>query len=165
MSLFTETASNYVQFISMVFEVVGITLAYIEIRYKPLATRIETKILMEESRIKAFAYRLIENRMSVALISVFITMVFFIEIPYLVGFYDRIIPDNWKYLEATVVWSTFPVIFMFVGLIVAILMGDFVAWLNRFSEGHAIGALGVVVTAVGLVGDSYQALTIIVLNR
>lgn len=164
MSLFNETASNYVQFISMVFEVVGITLAYIEIRYKPLANRIETKILMEESRIKAFAYKLIENRMSVALISVFITMVFFIEIPYLVGFYDRIIPDNWKYLEATVVWSTFPVIFMFVGLIIAILMGDFVAWLNRFSEGHAIGALGVVVTFVGLIGDSYQALTIIV-NR
>src|ERR1043165_8796256 len=121
MSFFTETASNYVQFISMVFEVVGITLAYIEIRYKPLANRIEMKILMEESRIKAFAYKLIENRMSVALISVFITMVFFIEIPYLVGFYDRIISDKWKYLEATVVWSTLPVIFMFVGLIILIL--------------------------------------------
>jgi hypothetical protein len=162
MRFFNETASNYIQFISMVFEVVGITLAYIEIRYKPLANKIETKLVNEEGRIKEFAYKLLENKLSVTLITLFITMVFFIEIPYLVGFYDRIIPESWKQVEATVVWSTFPIIFLFIGLILSVLMGDFVSWLNRFSKGHAIGALGVVVTFLGLLGDSYQALTIII---
>ncbi|HCW07838.1 MAG TPA: hypothetical protein DGG95_10805 [Cytophagales bacterium] len=162
MSIFNETASNYIQFISMVFEVVGITLAYIEIRFKPLADRIETRILNDESRIKAFAYKLIENKLSASLITVFITVIFFVEIPYLVGFYDKVIPESWQNTEATVIWSTSPIIFLFVVLIWSVLMGDFVAWLNRFSNGHAIGALGVVVTMIGLLGDSYQAITILV---
>ncbi len=162
MIFFNETASQYLQFISMVFEVVGITLAYIEIRYKPLANKIEGKILAEESRIKDFAYKLIENKLSVTLITVFITIVFFIEIPYLVGFFDRIIPNDWKNTEAIIIWATLPIVIMFVVLIGLILMGDFVSWLNHFSEGHAIGALGVVVTFLGLLGDTYQAITIIV---
>ena len=162
MTLFNETASNYIQFISMVFEIVGISLAYIEIRYKSLANKIEMKIQNDESRIKEFATQLIQNKFSATLITVFITIVFFIEIPYLSGFYDRIIPDNWKSVETAVIWLTFPIIFMFIGLIIMILMGDFVAWLNHFSEGHAIGALGVVVTFLGLLGDTYQAITILV---
>ena len=162
MSLFNETASNYVQFISMVFEIVGITLAYIEIRYKSLANQIEMRIQNDESRIKEFAMRLLQNKFSVSLITVFIMTVFFIEIPYLVGFFDRIIPEHWRNIETVVVWLTFPIIFMFIGLIAMILMGDFVAWLNRFSEGHAIGALGVVVTFLGLLGDTYQAITILI---
>ncbi len=159
---FNETASQYLQFVSMVFEIVGITLAYVEIRYKPLANKIEMKILAEESRIKDFATKLLENKLSVTLITVFVTMVFFIEVPYLVGFFDRIIPQDWKHVETAVIWLTFPIIFLFIALIGSILMGDFVSWLNHFSEGHAIGALGVVITFLGLLGDTYQAITILV---
>jgi len=161
MRFFNETASEYIQFISMVFEIMGITLAYIEIRYKPMATRIEAKIMAEETRLKDFAYKLIQNKMSVSLITVFITVVFFIEIPYLAGLFDKIIPPDWKHIEAAVIWSTFPIIFLFVAWIAAIFLGDFVSWLNEFSEGHAIGALGVVITGLGLLGDTYQAITIL----
>jgi hypothetical protein len=164
MRFFNETTSEYVQFVSMIFEIMGITLAYIEIRYKPLATRIETKIQQEETRLKDFAYALIQNKLSVTLITVFITIVFFIEIPYLAGLFDKIIPPDWKNVENIVIWSTFPIIFLFVAWIAAIFMGDFVSWLNEFSEGHAIGALGVVITFLGLMGDTYQAITILV-NR
>lgn len=164
MRFFNETTSEYVQFISMIFEIMGITLAYIEIRYKPLATRIEAKIMAEETRLKDFAYQLIQNKLSVSLITVFITIVFFIEIPYLAGLFDKIIPPDWKSVEHIVIWSTFPIIFLFVAWVGAIFLGDFVAWLNEFSEGHAIGALGVVITALGLLGDTYQAITILV-NR
>ncbi len=162
MRFFNETTSEYVQFISMVFEIMGITLAYIEIRYKPLATRIEAKIMAEETRLKDFAYQLIQNKLSVSLITVFITIVFFIEIPYLAGLFDKIIPPDWKSVEHIVIWSTFPIIFLFIAWVAAIFVGDFVAWLNEFSEGHAIGALGVVITALGLMGDTYQAITILV---
>jgi hypothetical protein len=148
----------------MVFEIAGITLAYIEIRYKPLANRIESKLLNEESRIKEFAFRLLQNKLSVTLITVFITIVFFIEIPYVAGLFDKIIPSDWKNVEHIVMWSTLPIIVMFVVLIGTILMGDFVSWLNQFSEGHAIGALGVVITALGLMGDTYQAITILISN-
>jgi len=146
----------------MFLEVIGITLAYIEIRYKPLATRIEMKILKEEARIMDFAYGLLKNKFFSALITIFITVVFFIEIPYLAGFFDKIVPQEWEHVKVGVIWSTFPIIILFAVGFCVILMGDFVSWLNRFSHGHAIGALGVVVTFLGLLGETYQVITIFV---
>ena len=162
MIFFNHAASEYIQFISMFLEIIGITLAYIEIRYKPLANRIETKILKEESRIMGFAYKLLQNKFFSALITIFITVVFFIEIPYLAGFFDKIVPHEWDHIKLAVIWSTFPIIILFGIGIFVILMGDFVGWLNRFSDGHAIGALGVVVTFLGLFGETYQVITILV---
>jgi len=146
----------------MFLEVVGITLAYIEIRYKPLATRIEMKILKEETRIMGFVYNLLKNKFFSALITIFITVVFFIEIPYLAGFFDKIVPHEWDNVKIGVIWSTFPIIILFALGFCIILMGDFISWLNAFSDGHAIGALGVVVTFLGLLGETYQVITIFV---
>jgi hypothetical protein len=146
----------------MSLEIVGISLAYIEIRYKSLANKIENKILLEESRIKNLAYRLIENKLFVALVTIFITVIFFIEIPYMVGFFDRIIPVEWTHIKVTIIWLTLPIILLFVVGLGFILLGDFITWLNAFSKGHAIGALGVVVTSTGLLGDTYQVITILV---
>jgi hypothetical protein len=146
----------------MGLEIIGITLAYIEIRYKPLANRIEMKILYEENRIKDFAYKLLDNKLFITLLTIFIVVVFFIEIPYMVGFYDRVIPPGWENVKNTVIWLTFPVIILFIACICIIMLGDFVGWLNRFSHGHAIGALGVVVTGLGLAGETYQVLTILI---
>lgn len=161
MTFFNETASNYIQFISMFLEMVGITLAYIEIRYKPLANKIESRILQEEIRIKDFGYRLIKNKSFSSLITIFITVVFFIEIPYMVGFFDRIIPADWNHVKIAVIWLTAPFIILFLAGFLFILLCDFIAWLNHFSHGHAIGALGVVVTFLGLIGETYQVLTIL----
>ena len=148
----------------MGLEMIGITLAYIEIRYKPLANRIENKILREEGRIMDFAFKLLKNKFFSALITIFVTIVFFIEIPYLVGFFDKIVPKEWNNVKETIIWSTFPIIFLFVLGICFILLSDFISWLNRFSHGHAIGAFGVVVTFLGLLGETYQVITILV-NR
>ena len=146
----------------MFLEIIGITLAYIEIRYKPLANSIESKILLEESRMKEFAFKLIENKLFSSLITIFITIVFFIEIPYIAGFYDKIIPQEWNQIKVTIIWLTIPVIALFIIGVFLILLGDFLAWLNDFSDGHAIGALGVVVTFLGLLGETYQVVTIFV---
>ena len=146
----------------MFLEVIGITLAYIEIRYKPLATRIELKILKEETRFMNIAYSLLKNKFFSALITIFITVVFFIEIPYLAGFFDKIVPKEWDNVKVGVIWSTFPIIILFAVGFCIILMGDFISWLNEFSDGHAIGALGVVVTFLGLLGETYQVITILV---
>lgn len=145
----------------MGLEIIGISLAYIEIRYKSFANKIENKILLEESRIRNLAYRLIENKLFVTLVTIFITVIFFIEIPYMVGFFDRIIPEEWTHIKVTIIWLTLPIIFLFVIGLGFILLGDFVSWLNEFSKGHAIGALGVVVTGMGLCGDTYQVITIL----
>jgi len=161
---FNHSTSEYIQFISMFLEVIGISLAYIEIRYKPLATRIEMKILKEEIRIKDFATRLLKNRLFSALITIFITVVFFIEIPYLAGLFDKIVPQEWEEVKLAVIWASFPIIILFALGFCFILMSDFISWLNHFSDGHAIGALGVVVTFLGLMGETYQVITIFV-NR
>jgi len=157
---FNETASIYIQFISMFLEVTGITLAYIEIRYKPLANAIETKILTEEARIRNWGYKLIENKLFSALITIFIIILFFILIPYMAGFYDRVVPPEWENVKQNVIWATLPIISLVIAGICIMLLGDFVSWLNRFSNGHAIGALGVVVTFLGLLGETYQVFTI-----
>ena len=162
LNFFNNTASDYIQFISMFLEIIGITLAYIEIRYKSLANQIESKIMLEESRIKNLAYRLIDNKLFISLVTIFITVIFFIEIPYLVGFYDRVIPQEWTHIKAMIIWFTLPIIFLFAVGLSFIILGDFVSWLNQFSDGHAIGALGVVVTTMGLCGDTYQVITILI---
>jgi hypothetical protein len=145
----------------MFLEIVGITLAYTEIRYKPLANRIEEKILKEETRIKDFAFKMLKNKFFSGLITVFVTIIFFVEIPYLGGFFDRIIPPEWNTVKLAVIWSTLPIIAVFVLSFCFILFSDFVSWLNEFSSGHAIGALGVVVTFLGLLGETYQVVTIL----
>ena len=161
MIVFNRNTSEYIQFISMVLEIIGITLAYIEIRYKPLANRIEQKILFEENRIKDFAYDMLKNKLFSGLITVFVTVIFFIEIPYLAGFFDKIVPPEWSNVKLAVIWSTLPVVTLFVLSVCFLLLSDFVSWLNHFSNGHAIGALGVVVTFLGLLGETYQVITIL----
>lgn len=149
----------------MFLEVIGITLAYIEIRYKPLATRIEERIVEGEAQIKGIATRLLKNNLFSALITCFITVVFFIEIPYLAGFFDKIVPPEWEEIKLAVIWASFPIIILFVLGFLFILMSDFISWLNHFSEGHAIGSLGVVLTFMGLLGETYQVITIFVEGR
>ena len=159
---FNETTSDYIQFISMGLEIIGITLAYIEIRYKPLANRIESKIMREESRIRNFATKLIENKLFVTLATIFFVFVFFFDVPYLVGFFDRIVPEKWSHILIWGIRATLPFIVLFITGIGVVVFGDFVSWLNEFSNGHAIGALGVVVTFLGLVGETYQVITILI---
>lgn len=87
----------------MFLEMVGITLAYIEIRYKPLANRIEERFLKEEIRIKDFGFRLLNNKVFSTFLTIFVMVVFFIEVPYLVGFFDRIIPADWNHVKLAVI--------------------------------------------------------------
>ena len=160
MQFFNETVSNYLQFVSMFMEVIGISLAYIEIRYKPLKFKIEAKILAGETRMRQMSWRLAQNNLFSALITVFVIVVFFFEIPYMAGLFDKLLPQEWQDFQETLYWLTFPVILLFFLVLFVILLGEFVSWLNRFSEGHALGALGVVVTSIGLTGEIYQILTI-----
>ena len=146
----------------MSFEIIGITLAYIEIRYKPLADRIELTIKDNEHRIKLFIANLSEKKFFAGLIVIFITVIFFVGIPYLAGFFDRIITREWVVVKEVLPWVIFTSFGLFVLAIGFISLADFVSWLNRFSNGHAIGALGVVVTSIGLMGDAYQAITILI---
>lgn len=161
MQFFNETASNYIQFISMFLEMLGITLAYIEIRYKPLANQIEAWFLDKEHVIKRLGEQLLENKVFSSLVTIFIALIFFIEVPYLVGFFDRIVPADWNDVKVGVIWCTAPILVLALLGVAFILLCDFVSWLNRFSHGHAIGALGVVVTFLGLIGETYQVLTIL----
>ena len=161
MTFFNETAANDIQFVSMFLEIIGITLAYIEFRYKPLAHIIEAKIISGEGRIRDFAYGIIENKLFVWLITIFIVVVFFVVIPDMAGFYDRVFPFEWHFLRAIIFWLTFPIVVLFGVGIGFILFAEFVVWLNQFSDGHAIGALGVIVTILGLIGESYQVCTIL----
>jgi hypothetical protein len=145
----------------MALEIVGITLAYIEIRYKRLARRIEARIVAEENKITRLISRLIENKVFVTVTTLFFMMIFFVVIPYWLRFYDRILTEQGLANLELAILCMAPIMALFVGGLLVVFFGDFVSWLNRFSDGHAIGALGVTVTFLGLLGETYQVITIL----
>ena len=161
MNFFNESASDYIQFISMFLEIVGITLAYIEIRYKRLARRIEARIVAEENKITRIITRLIENKIFVTVTTLFFVLIFFVVIPYWLRFYDRILTQEGLANLEILILCTAPIIALFIVGLLVVAFGDFISWLNRFSDGHAIGALGVSVTFLGLLGETYQVITIL----
>ena len=160
MTFFNQETSNIIQFISMAMEIIGITLAYIEIRYRPFAMRIESRILDIEVKIKEFAWKIVQNNLFSVLITLFVMVVFFFERPYMAGFFDTVLPENMKQVQEVIYWCTFPIVVLFLACIFLIFLSEFVSWLNRFSDGHAIGSLGVVVTGIGLTGEIYQVFSI-----
>lgn len=119
------------------------------------------KIVSAESRVKDFAHLLIESKWFIRLITLFIILLFFIVIPDMAGFFDKVFPENWHSMKMLLFWGTFPIVLLFIGGIFFILFAEFVVWLNRFSDGHAIGALGVIITILGLFGEAYQVITIL----
>lgn len=65
----------------MFLEVVGIGLAFIDLRVRPLALRIENWIGVADRRVRDFAYKFLEHKSFSTLVTLFVFFIFCLEIP------------------------------------------------------------------------------------
>ena len=149
MKFLNSTVANDLQYLTLVFEVVGFTLAFMEIKYPKGAHRIEIAIKGIEKVVQRVSYQMARNAIAQTLITIFILLLFAAVIPTLWGLFS--LPNY--------VWWMFGSVGIVVGIIIALhLMVDFLDSLNRFSNGKAIGALGVCLGSLGIIGEIYQIL-------
>ena len=153
---FSDEIANWVQFISMFLELGGLTLAFIELKYDGLANTIESGILKSEHITRGIAEKMMTNKVFSSIVTLFIVVMFLVEIPSLAGFYDAVLPK--RYL--VVLEYTQIVAFIIIGFTVfgfgIVLFSEFITALNKFSNGKAIGAFGILMAFCGLTGEFYQ---------
>ncbi|MDH5599483.1 MAG: hypothetical protein OEY34_10185 [Cyclobacteriaceae bacterium] len=162
MTFFNDTVSDIFQFITINLELVGLTLAFIEIKLPNTANKIERGMFTAETKVRNFGEQMISHKMFSSLITLCIFVGFFFEIPAAAGFFDEVFPPNvLKFMDYLLYFSIVVTLLVLIGFGV-ILFGEFMAALNRFSNGKAIGALGVLLASLGLVGEIYQVINILV---
>ena len=162
MTFFNDTVSDVFQFITINLELVGITLAFIEIKLPDTANKIENGMFSAETKVRNFAEKMIGHKLFSSMITLCIIVGFFFEIPAAAGFFDAVFPaDVLRFMDYLLYFSIAITLVVVLGFGV-ILLGEFIAALNRFSNGKAIGALGVFLASLGLVGEIYQVINILI---
>jgi hypothetical protein len=144
--MFDEELANELQFITFALEVLGVTLAFIEIKYPALADKIERFIRDSEHAVRRLGERLTDGRLIEWTMTIFI-IVFFLSLA-----------DWWDlYTLPWFVWVIFGIVYAVVGLIFGLfLIEELIKFLNHSSNGRALGALGIALAMLGLIGDLIQ---------
>jgi hypothetical protein len=151
MKFFNESVSNSLQYITLILEVAGITLAFIEIKSPSSADKIEKAIRGVQKFTERASYKVTRSHAGQTFITLFIILLF-----------AAVVPTVWGLF--TLPWYLW-LLFGIVGAIFGIILGlhltvDFINSLNKFSNGKAIGALGICLASLGMVGEAYQILFI-----
>jgi len=153
---FSEDIANAVQFVSMFLELGGLTLAFIELKYENLANTIEQGILKSEQITRNLADKMMENKLFSSIITLFIVVMFLIEIPSLAGFYDAVLPKEYLTILDNLQIGAFIIIGLTAFGFGIVFFSEFIGALNKFSNGKAIGAFGIFMAFCGLMGEVYQ---------
>ena len=151
MHIFNDDISNILQYVSLFLEIIGITLAFIEIKSPKIARFLEESIHDFENHLKDLGSRIASNKITQNLVTVFIVLLLIAIIPALWGLFEL----------PSFVW----IIFFFIGAVFLFIIGvfllvAFIDSLNSFSNGRAIGSLGICLASLGLFGEIYQILNI-----
>ena len=96
------------------------------------------------------------NKFFSSIITLFIVVMFLIEIPSLAGFYDAVLPKEYLPILDNMQIGAFIIIGLTVLGFGIVLFSEFIGALNKFSNGKAIGAFGIFMAFCGLTGEFYQ---------
>lgn len=151
MNFFNESISDLLQHITLALELVGITLAFIEIKSPSTANKIEKAIRGIQKATERASYQVTRSHVGQTFITIFIILLFVAIVPTIWGLFSL----PWY------AWVVIGVIGGIFGVIIGMhLMVDFINSLNTFSNGRAIGALGVCLASLGIAGEIYQIIFI-----
>lgn len=143
---------NYITF---TLEFVGVFLAFIEIKFPSIADKIEHAIDSSEVRTKLLRAEISTGKTSAAVFTIFIIAALTYAL-YALGFFNHVETKQFETIAHYLV-MLFPVTVVIVLLgLGMILFGELIDWLNAFSDGRALGTLGVSIGFMGLLGEIYQ---------
>ena len=168
LTFFDVQFASDLQFLTFTLEVVGLTLACIEVRFPRLAQRIVESFVSFEQRmereLKPF-YQTVESlnargdyRTANAIQVVNSWWVVTLALP-LVFFGILQIGVYWR----TGSWSLFFDLQLLLLLVAATMLAPLMYWLfgfvNRWVEGRAVGTFGILLAGLGVLGEGYQLIT------
>lgn len=142
--------------VSLACETVGFTLAFTEGKYPKVADSIEDYIDNLGEKAKVASHNIIGSSVVDNLITLFVTILFFIVVPKIFHFFDHV-HNEFVLTLVQVLYVVFPVIAIVVIVpILIVSLSDFIKWLNDYSNDRALGTLGLLIGFTGTIGEFIQ---------
>jgi hypothetical protein len=174
-TLFNQAIADSLQYVTFPLELIGLSLALIEVRFPKVAANLTRQIerlsapIQELRTGQSGSESLIERSLGVLLSRLIktglysLTAIYSIKLIY--QLFSRTAEMNWLIgmLLSYVVWAiVMTVALVLLGLLMFFLVVGGSEFSRRFVAGRAIGTLGILIAGLGLFGELYQLLTQIV---
>ena len=144
---------------SFPLQLFGLMLASIELRYPALADKIEGWIDDLEHKTERVGKKIIGERFfTETLTTLFVFILFVVIIPDRVGFYHQILPKYLTGVYSGVLLLSSIVICVYIFALTIFFLSEFIKFLNKFSNGRAIGTVGLIIGIPELLEDIYTLL-------
>lgn len=174
-TLFNETVAAGLQYVTFPLELIGLTLALIEVRFPTLAANLTQKIEQLSAPIRDLrsdqsgSESLMERSLGLLLSRVLWAGYFILTAIYtaklIYQLFDRGPETSWligllfSYVVSGVIMT---IALLVLGLTMYFLVVGGSDFARRFVAGRAIGTLGILIAGIGLLGELYQLLTQII---
>lgn len=139
---------------SFVLEILGLSLAFIEIKFPLIADKIENYIDSLEDKFKNLGNQKSKSSIFETSLTISIFNIFIFGSWWILGKYSNLIsPPNFHWG----IWIIMLIILLFsLSVIFLILLSDFIDFLNKFSNEKAIGTLGFLIGSAGVLIEIFQ---------
>lgn len=152
-TVFLDSVADLIQEASLIVTIVGLSLAWCEIKAPRFADRMENFVDDLEHKMADMGLGIQQSMGFQILITVWLFFVFLGIIPWAL--------DAWN--MHFLLWITFwGLTAMFSAVVGVHLLVDFIAFLNAFSNGHALGTIGIMLGFLGFLGEVYQVVAMTV---
>jgi hypothetical protein len=142
------TSGDIFQYSALLLEILGIVLAFIEIKFPRTADRLEYNIDSLEDWVIATGQKVTNNHLTSVLMTSLV-VVFFVSLFDIWDFMGLDLPIFIKVI--------FGVVLIIVGIVIGLyILEGIITSLNKFSGGHALGSLGVALASLGLAIELFQ---------
>ncbi|MGE0621682.1 MAG: hypothetical protein AB7I04_01555 [Pseudomonadales bacterium] len=168
-SFFNDAMAARLQYVTFPLELVGVTLALIEVRFPQLATRLTRQIERLSTPLEAVrsgrSGALLERSLAALLSRVLKAGFYVLAAFYAIGLVRSLLGEaplmDWLpgmivgFLVSAVLVA---ILLVIVGVTVYFLVVGGSGFARRFAAGRAIGTLGLLIAGLGLLGELYQFL-------
>ncbi|MEQ9404796.1 MAG: hypothetical protein RIM99_14485 [Cyclobacteriaceae bacterium] len=188
MSFFNESTANSIQLISAPLEVLGLSLAFIELFRKKLAKSIEEKLNLFHGTIESWTTNLVLSSMarffysevrsikdgrrkvklaSKVFYSLLTTIIVFSIVsysfdPFWLANKFQLVPSNFDRISIEVM--NYFIRIVLIPISIVFWFGLYISKLDKLTGGSALGSIGLLIASIGVLGEAYQVVFIL-LNK